>query len=266
MENQRGITVSSSIGTIAEEIINRRLLKTVKFTQAQAGGKKGASPTDHVFILRNIMELAKKEGRHLLVSFFDVKKAYDRADMKNMLYILHKNGFTGKIWRLTRSLNVGLTAKVKTKAGLTREIKRETGGKQGGKLMVPLFAKSMDTIAEEMEEQGDLGIETMGQTIPALLFMDDLTTMAEGYVQEQKTLDAVHNFGIKHKIEWGQDKCKVMEVGRQKENKTRWKLGDKEIENCRTYKYLGEIISRDGTNDENLKGRRDKVTSRQKAS
>ena len=129
------------------------------------------------------MELARKEGRHLLISFFDVKKAYDKADMKDMLYILHRNGFKGNIWRLTRSLNVGLTARVKTKAGLTRQIRRETGGKQGGKLMVPMFAKAMDTIAEEMEEEGNLGIEVDRQKIPALIFMDDLTTMAEGYEQ-----------------------------------------------------------------------------------
>ena len=69
--------------------------------------------------------------------------------MDDMLYTLHQNGFRGKVWRLKRSLNVGLTAKVETKAGLTREIKRETGGKQGGKLMVPMFAKNMDTIIEE---------------------------------------------------------------------------------------------------------------------
>ena len=74
MENQRGITLSSSIGTIAEGVINRRLIKTIKFTQAQAGGKKGASTTDHVFILRNIMEIAKKEGRLLLISYFDVNR------------------------------------------------------------------------------------------------------------------------------------------------------------------------------------------------
>ena len=50
MDNQRGITVSSSIGTIPEEILNKRLTKTVKFTQAQAGGKKGACTADHVFL------------------------------------------------------------------------------------------------------------------------------------------------------------------------------------------------------------------------
>ena len=40
MENQRGITVSSSVGTVAEEIITKRLMKTIKFSQAQGGGKK----------------------------------------------------------------------------------------------------------------------------------------------------------------------------------------------------------------------------------
>ena len=258
MENQRGITVSSSIGTIIEEIINRRLLKTIEISQAQAGGQKGASTTDHVFILRNVIEISKKEGRHMIISFFDVKKAYDRANMDDMLYILHKSGFSGKIWRLTRLLNVELTARVKTKAGLTREIKRETGGKQGGKLMVPMFAKTMDTAADDLCEE-DLGIKIDGQSIPALIFMDDLGSMAEGYQQQEKTLRAINNFGIKHKIEWGQDKCKVMEVGRHKEKKKEWKLGEKTIESCGTYKYLGEIISRDGNNDENLKARYNKV-------
>ena len=259
MENQRGITVSSSIGTIAEEVINRRLVKTIKFTQAQAGGQKGASTTDHVFILRNIMEISKKEGRHLLISYFDVKKAYDRADMDDMLYTIHKNGFSGKIWRLTKSLNVGLTARVKTKAGLTREFERNTGGKQGGKLMVPMYAKTMDTAAEEMDEAPNIGIKIGDQKIPCLIFMDDLVSMAEGYDQEDETLKAIHNFGTKHKVEWGQEKCKVMEIGRHKVCRKEWKLGEKIITSCDSYKYLGEIITRDGNNTENLKARFNKV-------
>ena len=202
------------------------------------------------------MELAKREGRHLLISFFDVKKAYDKANMEDMLYNLHCNGFKGKIWRLTRSPNVGLTERVKTKLGLTREIRRETGGKQGGKLMVPMFAKHMDTIIEELEEdKNDIGIEVREQKIPALLFMDDLTSLAKGYTQQEDTLKAIHGFGVKHRIEWGEEKCKVMEIGKHKEERSEWKLGDKTIGNCNTYKYLGEILSRDGSNNENLTAR-----------
>ena len=207
------------------------------------------------------MELAKKEGRHLLISFFDVKKAYDRADMDDMLYILHKNGFSGKIWRLTRSLNVGLTARAKTKTGLTRVIERNTGGKQGGKLMVPMYAKTMDTAAEELEEAADIGIKIGNQNIPALIFMDDLGSMAEGYEQQERTLQAIHEFGVRHKVEWGQEKCKVMEIGTHKEKRKQWNLGEKTIDNCNSYKYLGEIISRNGGNEENLKARFNKIKS-----
>ena len=259
LENYRGITVSSSIGTILEEIINNRLLKTVEFSQAQAGGKKGASTTDQIFILRNLMAIAKKEGRPLMVSFYDVKKAYDRANMDDMLFILNKHGFCGKVWRLTRALNVGLTAKIKTKAGLTREIKRETGGKQGGKLMVPMFAKMMDSIADDLMEECETGVSVDGVKIPALLLMDDVVAFAEGYENQLKTLKVVEGFGQKHKIEWGRDKCKVMEFGTHKEQKTEWGLGNDSIGICKSYKYLGEIISRDGKNDENLEERFKKV-------
>ena len=34
----------------------------------------------------------------------------------------------------------------------TRVIERNTGGKQGGKLMVPMYAKTIDKAAEELEE------------------------------------------------------------------------------------------------------------------
>ena len=81
MANQRGITVSSSISTIAEEIISKRINNTAKFTQAQAGGRKGGSTTDHIFTLKNIITIAKKERRKIIITFYDVVKAYDRADM-----------------------------------------------------------------------------------------------------------------------------------------------------------------------------------------
>jgi len=95
LENQRGITVSSSIGTIVEEIITNRLLQTIRFTQAQVGGRKGGSTTDQVFILKALIALAIKRGLDLIITFFDIKKAYDRANMNDMLHVIHEQGFTG---------------------------------------------------------------------------------------------------------------------------------------------------------------------------
>ena len=255
MKNHRGITVSSAIGTIVEEIIYNRMTRLITFTQSQAGGRKGGSTTDHVFTLKNMISICKKEKRNLIITFYDVVKAYDKVDMQDMCYSMYKNGVDGKLWRLMRAMNVDLTAKVKTKVGLTREIQRETGGKQGGKLMVPLFAKMMDNLAEDLIDEPSMGITIGPSRIPSLLYMDDAMTFAENYQQQQSTLDEVHNFSKKHKLEWGREKCKVMEVGSHKEEKETWRLGDKDIDKCENYKYLGEIINRNGKNDENFKER-----------
>ena len=245
MENQRGITVSSSVGTIVEEIMTDRLMQTINFTQAQAGGRKGGSTTDHVFVLKAIISTALKRGMELIVTFYDIKKAYDRANMDDMLYVVNNEGFNGKIWRLTRSLSKDLTAKIKTKAGLTREIKRITGGKQGGKVMVPFFAKMMDTLSEDLENDVELGITIDDLSIACMEYVDDVDSFAIGYKQQEKTLIAMNEFATKHQFEWASEKCKVMEIGGHKIKRKEWQLGEKKIGACDTYKYLGETIARD---------------------
>ena len=119
--------------------------------------------------------------------------------------------------------------RIKTKAGLSREIQRETGGKQGGKLMVPMFAKTMDTLEEDMQEDQSLGIMIRNHRLTSLLFMDDAMTFAEGSEQETRALDAVSEFGKKHQIEWGESKCNVMVIGSQRTSTNEWKLGEKTI-------------------------------------
>ena len=127
--------------------------------------------------------------------------------------------------------------------------------------MVPMFSKTMDTLADDMADDPDIGITVGERRIPALLFMDDVLSMAEGYLQQENTLKEISEFGAKHQIEWGVDKCKVLEVGTHQEQKKEWVLGSQTIQNCQSYRYLGEIITRDGKNEENLRTRFEKVKS-----
>ena len=251
--------MSSAIGTIAEELIYNRIIQKIQFTQAQAGGRKGVCTADHVFIVRSIIAIAKKQKRNIIITFYDVVKAYDRADTDDIMYSISKSGVKGKLWRLTRAMNEGLTAHVNTKAGPTRQIQRETGGKQGGKLIVPLFAKMMDNLVEDMECNPDLGVQFSDVIIRALLYVDDAITIAEGYDQQELTLNEASEFAVKHKFSWGPKKCRTMEIGSHKEERSSWKLGDHEISKCDSYKYLGDYITRDGKNAENLKERGEKA-------
>jgi hypothetical protein len=163
MNNQRGITVSSTIGMIIEDIIDDRIREKIVYTESQGGGQKGCSTCDHVFNLRSLISLAMKKKQKLFLTFFDVKKACDHADMNDMLSIIWKKGVKGKVWRLVRELNENLTARVKTKHGLTRKINREMGGKQGGRLMPTIFAKMTDMVEEEAQRREDIGISINGK-------------------------------------------------------------------------------------------------------
>ena len=259
MNFQRGITVSSTIAMVCEELINNRMLRIVPLTQAQGGGKKGSATRDHLFILRGAMAYALKYKKELFVTFYDVTKAYDRASVEDMLVELWDHGLKGKLWRLLKALNTNLTCQVKTKHGLTNEIERLVGGKQGGKNFGFMFAKLMDLLQEEYGEREDLGVEYNLLKLLFLIWVDDVLGFAEGTQQQNLTLQTVNEFAVKHKLRWGADKCNVMPIGKSTYVKQKWKLGDLEIDSCDHYKYLRDVIMRNNGNQKNIEEREKRV-------
>ena len=69
------------------------------------------------------------------------------------------------------------------------------------------------------------------------------------------SINAINEFAIKHKIRWGREKCKVMRVGKHTKEEYKWTIGEMEIDETDHYKYLGDIVSSDGRNKENIKSR-----------
>ena len=261
MDCHRGITVSSAISMIPEEIIHNRMRTIIDMTPAQGGGKKGTATRDHVFILRSAISAALHQKRQIFLTFYDVKKAYDHADPDHMLHVAWNSGLKGKLWRLTKLLNTNLTARVNTRYGKSRKILREIGGKQGGKIMTFLFAKLMDTLAEDIQRIPDLGISINDVDLGVLEWVDDVISFAENLAQQEKTLDFINDFAIKHKFKWGPDKCKVMQIGIKNDPEKKWSLGENTITSTNKYTYLGDIVTADGKNQENLDARMNRIQS-----
>ena len=135
----------------------------------------------------------------------------------------------------------------------------EIGGKQGSRLTGRMFAKLMDTLAEELELT-DEGFKLDNQfTIAVLLWVDDVVTCVDGIENQEKMLLRVHEFAIRHQLRWGQDKCNVMRIGKHNGESKEWKLGDMPIKETTSYKYLGDLITNDGKNTKNLEARKLKI-------
>ena len=260
LSNHRGITVSSAFGTILEELIDNRIAKTVPLTQAQGGGKKQTSTFDHLFILRALIAVSLKEKRETFITFYDVSKAFDTVDNQDMLKIMWEKGIRGKTWRILKNLNTDLKAAVKTRYGVTEEIDMEMGGRQGSRLTGRMFAKLMDLLAEEIIASGD-GFRMNDEfIIGVLLWMDDVISSVDGYENQKKILAKIDQFARKHKLKWGQSKCKVMKIGKRYVQEE-FELGEMKINTCASYTYLGDVITPDGKNTENIKQRKNKLTT-----
>ena len=259
LSNHRGITTSSAIGTIFDSLIDKRIEHLVPYTEAQGGGKKGASTYDHLFLLRAMIDISIKQKRQSFFTFFDVCKAYDNADNEDMLTVIWDSGLRGKSWRILKELCTDLKASIKTRYGMTRTVDMDIGGKQGSRLTGRKFSKTMDTMAEDMIENQE-GFQLVPSfKIPVLLWVDDVVSCTEGKTNQNNVLKKVDEFAVKHKLEWGAHKCKVMRVGRHKEKSTEWQLGRLQINETSQYKYLGDEITSNGKNTENIKARKQKL-------
>ena len=58
---------------------------------------------------------------------------------------------------------------------------------------------------------------------------------------------------------WSRQKCNVMKVGKHHNDPREWPLGELTIKETETYKYLGDLISKDGRNTKNIDQRKAKI-------
>ena len=206
-----------------------------------------------------MIDIAIKQKRATFLTFLDISKAYDNVNNDDMMTIMWEKGLRGKSWRILNNLNKNLRAVMKTKFGLTREIEMEIGGKQGSRLTGRMFGKLMDTLAEELEALGEGFKFDEIFIIAVLLWVDDVVSCVDGEENQIRMLEQINEFALKHRLKWGQSKCKVMRVGKHGGERKEWDLGELKIQETESYKYLGDLITNDGKNTKNLESRQNVI-------
>ena len=257
---ERGITLASNFGKLYERILNNRALKLINITDAQAGGKKGRATVDHLLVIKEIIQLAKTTRKPLYIAFLDVTKAYDKAWLDAIMYVMNKEGIETNLWTLIRKLNQNLTAKIRTKDGLTREIKIKDSIRQGGVLSVAQYALLMDEISKEIAKES-IGIELPNtkDRIGDLLWVDDVALLSTDEMELQHMLNITEQTAKRYRIEFGKEKSKVLKIGKKGEQNPKFKLGEMEMDLTEKYEYLGETINDKGNIENHIKKIRGKA-------
>ena len=92
------------------------------------------------------------------------------------MYVMHKEGTPLDLWKIIKDLNTNLTAKLKTKYGLTCKINIKDSIRQGGVLSIIVqYALIMHEINKAIQKH-KLGpkFDNLQQSTGCLLWMDDV--------------------------------------------------------------------------------------------
>ena len=242
--NERGITLSSNMSKTFERLLNNRILTTIRITSNQAGSRKGISTTDHILKIKELINHNKTNKKNTYITFLDITNAYAKAWLDAIMYVMNKQGCDGATWDLTDRLNqnLTLTATIRTKHGMTRPININNSIRQGGVLAVTQYATLMDEINKEINKAKCTTQTNIDTNSTCLLWVDDVAIITNNIEDQQTLLSITNNTANKYRIQFGQEKSKLLIIGKDNTNPT-IKLGDMTIDPSETYKYLGETLN-----------------------
>ena len=101
-ENYRGITINSNIGKLFNTILNTRLDKFLEennvIDDSQIGFKKNALTSDHMFVLKTLIDkYINQPGGRLFTCFVDFRKAFDTVIHPGIKLKHKENNIGGEI-------------------------------------------------------------------------------------------------------------------------------------------------------------------------
>ena len=107
-----------------------------------------------------------------------------------------------------------------------------------------MYALLMDETNKALiKENKGITIPETKIRVPSLLWMDDLVLIEINEPKSQELLDITNDISLRYHIEYGEPKSNFIVSGRRKSAPT-IKLGNINLKETDTYKYLGEMINK----------------------
>ena len=218
--------------------------------EEQAGFRAGRSTTEQILNFRILCEKYLQHQQNLYHVFTDFKKAFDRVWHEALWANMRKYNINASIIRAIENLYDKAQSAVLFN-GSTGEWFRTTVGVRQGCLLSPtLFNIFLKRIMCEALDDHE-GSISIGRLITNFLFADDIVVNAEEEEKAGVLVDRLDRTTKRYKMEIGPDKTKVMTNNPNGFQRV-IKIKGKRLEEVENFKYLGAIISNEGSKPEIL--------------
>ena len=262
MDNQRGLFNLVTIRSIIDKLIYQDEYENIdkNLTDCNVGARKERNIRDNLFVVNAVINaVINGDDEPIDVELYDIKKCFDSLWMKECLNDLYEAGLTSSNLNLIYEGNKECMISVKTPNGQTERVRINEIIMQGS-VWGPLCCTStMDKIGKKAYKTGSPLYTYKGMvTIPPLGMVDDEITMAKCSVESTRTNSFMNTFAEMKKLEFGVKKCNKMHVGPKTTLCTDIKVHNDIGKKVDSDKYVGDILSSNGSNSEKIKERCDK--------
>jgi hypothetical protein len=151
----RHISFISIVSKIYERILLNRAGDTYAeevelLPDEQAGFRKGRSPMEQTYILRELLDKRKRRKKPTYICFVDFKSAFPSTWQDASRSRMQEAGITDKLYRAIKSLYEDCTFAVLTSFGPTEWFRINSGTRQGAFLSPFLFSLVISPLVREI--------------------------------------------------------------------------------------------------------------------
>ena len=241
-------------------MLNERIEKWTRenkiICKEQIGFEKKARPSDHLLVIKTLIDTYTNTGRKLFACFVDFQKAFDSVWRTGLFYQLIKYGMNLHIIKILKDMYDKTSVCLKLNGKLTHTFKTYRGVRQGCNLSPKLFNILINDIPKIFDSSCE-PVKLGSVKLNCLMYADDLVLLSSSEAGLQECLRRLHRYTKECHLAINLKKTKIIAFSKNGHfPKCHFYLGDQIIETTKSYKYLGSIITNTGNfklNEQNLK-------------
>ena len=254
----RGISILSCFGKFFTSIINYRLTNFINnnniLSENQAGFRPGYFTVDHIFTIKNVIDVFLSKKKKIFCAFIDFKKAFDTVWRSGLWSKLLTCGVTGNLLNVIKSIYNNIKSRIVANGAKSNYFSCYTGVRQGENLSPLLFSSFINDMESFFVDTGlnvlHLDDNVYDNLIKMLLMLyaDDTAIFSNDAQGLQKGLDCLHLYCNIWKWSVNVKKTKIVLFGKSKwKGKQIFKYDGNIITVEDSFKYLGVILNYNGS-------------------
>ena len=250
-QNYRTISLISHPSKVMLKIILSRLRPYAEriIAEEQAGFRQGRSTTEQIFNLRILCERHAQHQQHLYHIFVDFKKAFDRVWHAALWATMKHYNINDNLTMLIRSLYDRATSAVFFSNNIGEWFRTTVGVRQGCLLSPTLFNIFLERIMSDALEDHEGTISINGRRITNLRFADDIDGLAGSEEELANLVERLDKTSTSYGMQISAEKTKLM-TSNTSGITTKIEIGGQSLETVSSFKYLGAIVSVEGSKPE----------------